>query len=179
MQHFRSALPKGRITEVSYNSLVLDTKSTLRYLVSSLGLEWDDDVLRESGRKATVTYTASLLQVKKPIYRSSIGNWRSYEFQMLPILQELSQYMVTFKRLYHQQLAEIVSNSCRSMKNGVLYCLQCSAKPWYESLLADVHEHETCDRDGGPPRTRDGRILYETNWLLDPGFDYKYKKLDG
>lgn len=173
MQHFNNVLPKGRIIEITYAQLILDTKTTMRYLVEKLGLEWDDSVLRESGRKNTVTYTASLLQVKKAIYRSSLGGWRLYRSQISEMLKQMQKYKNVFHSMHQQQLANMAANSCRIVDNQMI-CITCPSTPWYDLSLIDLQS--TCSIDKEPTRTRDGRRFFETNWLLDPEFDYEYKK---
>jgi hypothetical protein len=172
MQHFNNVLPKDRIIEITYAQLILDTKTTMRYLVEKLGLEWDDSVLRESGRKTTVTYTASLLQIKKAIYRSSLGGWRLYQEQISDLLREIQKYKKFLHSMHHQQLANIAANSCRNVDNQLI-CITCPSKPWYDPSFVD--ESSFCSIDKEPTRTKDGRRFFETNWLLDPVFDYDYK----
>ena len=58
-----------------------------------LGLDWDDGCLKfhESARPVR---TASVVQVREPVYRRSVGRWRGYEpflhklFEQLPVSVE-------------------------------------------------------------------------------------------
>jgi hypothetical protein len=58
-----------------------------------LGLEWEDACLKFHETTRPVR-TASVVQVRKPVYRRSAGRWRSYEpflrnlFDQLPLSSE-------------------------------------------------------------------------------------------
>ena len=82
MQHWREQIPG--IHEVSYESLVADVAGEARKLVDFLELDWDDACLsfRDNPRQVT---TASQIQVRQDIYRSSVGRWRNYERQLQPL----------------------------------------------------------------------------------------------
>ena len=90
MAHWRAVLPPGRIIEVDYESLVEDLESSARRLVSHLGLPWDDACLRfyESQRNVV---TASFAQVRRPIYKASVGRWRRYAKHLGPLLEALGE----------------------------------------------------------------------------------------
>jgi len=87
MDHWRDVLPGG-FYEVSYESLVNDPEAQSRALVEYLGLEWSDDCLRFFENPRSVT-TASMTQVRQPIYSSSIGRWRRYREFLGPLLEAL------------------------------------------------------------------------------------------
>lgn len=88
MSHWRSALPPGRILEVQYEELVNDFEGVARRIVSHCGLAWDDRVLRFFEAKRPVR-TASAAQVRRPIYRSSIGRARAYGDLIRPLADAL------------------------------------------------------------------------------------------
>lgn len=83
MQHWRAVLP-GRMLELRYEDLVADFESQVRRLVAHLGLPWDEACLHfhESGRGVR---TASLAQVRRPIYASSVGRWKVFEKELAPL----------------------------------------------------------------------------------------------
>ncbi|MGF6937395.1 hypothetical protein OKW41_006557 [Paraburkholderia sp. UCT70] len=68
MAHWRSALPAGRFIEVNYEAVVDDLEGEARRLVNFLDLPWDDACLRFHENRRVVR-TASLNQVRQPIYR--------------------------------------------------------------------------------------------------------------
>jgi tetratricopeptide (TPR) repeat protein len=83
MAHWRTALP-GRMLELRYEDLVADLEPQARRLVAHLELPWDEACLRfhESSR---VVRTASLAQVRQPIYKDSVGRWKRYEKELAPL----------------------------------------------------------------------------------------------
>ncbi len=80
MRFWRRRLP-GRIVDVDYADLVTDPRSVVEPVLARLGLDWDAHCGAFNERDGTVT-TASLVQVRQPLYRSSIGRWRRYEREL-------------------------------------------------------------------------------------------------
>jgi Flp pilus assembly protein TadD len=76
MDHWASVLT-GPQLEVRYEDLVDRQEQVSRQLVEFAGLPWDDACLRFHETKRAVR-TASIDQVRRPIYRSSVGRWRHY-----------------------------------------------------------------------------------------------------
>jgi tetratricopeptide (TPR) repeat protein len=72
MAHWRSILSSERFVEVEYESLVTHTETEVRALLDFCNLPWDPACLRfhETNRRVS---SASLDQVRSPIYRSSLG----------------------------------------------------------------------------------------------------------
>ena len=77
MRHWREALPRT-VHEVSYEALVEDFEAGARRLVAACGLEWDPACLKFHKTNRTVR-TASVGQVRQPIYRKSLARWKAYE----------------------------------------------------------------------------------------------------
>jgi Flp pilus assembly protein TadD len=86
MEHWREVLPPGRLLEIDYEDLVADPEPTIRRMVDFTGLPWNEACLAPE-RNDRVVKTASLWQVRQPIYKSSVERWRRYE----PWLGELTQ----------------------------------------------------------------------------------------
>jgi tetratricopeptide (TPR) repeat protein len=77
MDHWRKVLPIPML-EVDYEDLIANQEPVTRRIVAHCGLEWDDECLafHQSGRAVT---TASVWQVRQPIYQASRARWRHYE----------------------------------------------------------------------------------------------------
>ncbi|MFC5524384.1 tetratricopeptide repeat-containing sulfotransferase family protein [Rhodanobacter ginsengisoli] len=84
--HWQRVLP-GRILEMHYEALVDSQEASTRQLLEFCRLPWHDDCLRFEDNKAPVN-TASVVQVRKPVYRTSLQRWKKYGAQ-LNELQEL------------------------------------------------------------------------------------------
>ena len=89
MEHWRQVLPGGVMLEVQYEDVVDHLEEEARRIVAHCGLEWDDACLAFHKTERQVR-TASVNQVRQPIYQSSVGRWRPYEAQLQPLLQALA-----------------------------------------------------------------------------------------
>ena len=78
-----------------YESVTADTESHARKLIEYVGLDWEPNCLRFHETKRQVR-TASLSQVREPIYRTSVAKWRRYEAEMAPFLDEMARRGVEF-----------------------------------------------------------------------------------
>jgi tetratricopeptide (TPR) repeat protein len=87
MRHWNKLLP-GRIHECSYEAVIADQESESRRLIDFLGLPWEDACLRYYEADRTVM-TASLWQVRQPIYQSSVKRWKKYENKIQPLIEAL------------------------------------------------------------------------------------------
>jgi tetratricopeptide (TPR) repeat protein len=87
MAHWSRILPVP-VFELPYEELTADPEPMSRRLIAFCGLEWDDHCLRFHETERPVR-TASLLQVRRPIYRSSVGRWRNYEAFLGPLIKAL------------------------------------------------------------------------------------------
>jgi tetratricopeptide (TPR) repeat protein len=90
MRHWHQLLPEGVMIDVQYETLVSDLEAQAKRIVAHCGLEWDDACLSFYEAKRPVR-TASVIQVRQPIYGSSVGRWRAYESELQPLLSELSK----------------------------------------------------------------------------------------
>ena len=86
MDHWRSALPSDRFFEVDYEALVADHERITRQLITFTGLQWNDACLQPE-RNGRNVGTASVWQVRQPVFTTSIERWRRYE----PWVGELRQ----------------------------------------------------------------------------------------
>ena len=89
MAHWAKVLPLP-IFELNYEELTADTETISRRLVAFCGLEWDERCLKFHETERVVR-TASVLQVRQPIYQSAIGRWKRYEAILGPLLEVLRQ----------------------------------------------------------------------------------------
>ncbi len=83
MDHWRATLP-GFIYDLRYEALVLDQENETRKLLEYCNLPWDDACLDFHKTRRRVQ-TASNAQVRKPIYKGSIGLWKQYGKQLAPL----------------------------------------------------------------------------------------------
>jgi hypothetical protein len=88
MQHWEKTLPEGILLSVRYEDVVANVEREARRIIGHIGLEWNDACLRFYETERSVR-TASLAQVRQPIYTSAIGRWKKYEPYLKPLLNEL------------------------------------------------------------------------------------------
>ena len=81
---------KTRCSTFSMRTLVGNLETEAKRIVDYCGLEWDDACLSFHETKRPVR-TASVIQVRRPIYGSSVGRWRPYEKELEPFLRALSE----------------------------------------------------------------------------------------
>jgi hypothetical protein len=89
MEHWRSVLP-DRIHFVQYERLVEDTETEVRRLLEYCGLPFEEGCLRfwETDRAVT---TPSAEQVRRPIYRNALQQWRNFEPWLGPLKEALDR----------------------------------------------------------------------------------------
>ena len=88
MAHWQAVLPPGTIKTVVYEEVVDNVEACARELVDFVGLPWDPACLafHQSDRPIK---TASVVQVRKPVYRSSLERWRRYGAEIQPLVDVL------------------------------------------------------------------------------------------
>jgi tetratricopeptide (TPR) repeat protein len=86
MAHWKGLYPD--ILTVSYDALVGDLEAQSRRLVEYCGLDWEPQVLDFHAAGGAVR-TASVWQIRQPIYRRSSGRWRNYENRIAGLVQAL------------------------------------------------------------------------------------------
>ena len=80
MDHWEAVLPVP-IHTVDYEDTVADLEGVARRLVAACGLEWDPACL-EFHRTQRPVRTASITQVRQPIYKQSVARWKNYEHDL-------------------------------------------------------------------------------------------------
>lgn len=84
MEHWRTVLP-GRVLEIEYESFIDNPESGVRRLLDFCSLSFELECLEFHTLNRPVA-TASSMQVRKPIYKTSVAHWKHYE----PFLGPLS-----------------------------------------------------------------------------------------
>jgi tetratricopeptide (TPR) repeat protein len=88
MGHWRRVLPAGIMLDVRYEDIVDDLEPACRRILVHCGLEWEVACLDFHLARRAVR-TASLAQVRRPIYRDAIGRWQPYAALLAPLLDAL------------------------------------------------------------------------------------------
>jgi tetratricopeptide (TPR) repeat protein len=85
--HWRHVLPVA-IHEVDYADTVADLEGVARRVIAACGLEWNPACL-EFHRVRRPVRTASVTQVRQPIYKQSVARWRNYEGPLADLFARL------------------------------------------------------------------------------------------
>jgi tetratricopeptide (TPR) repeat protein len=89
MDHWHAVMP-GVMLEIRYEDLVSDPETQSRRLLAHCGLTWEDQVL-DFHRSKKASTTASTVQVRRPIYQSSVQKWRNFTRELQPVLRRLAE----------------------------------------------------------------------------------------
>ena len=87
MEHWRKVLPVP-LLEVDYEETVADLEGVARKLVAWCGLAWEPACLEFHQAKRPVR-TASAVQVRQPVFRTSVGRWKHYEQALASLFARL------------------------------------------------------------------------------------------
>jgi tetratricopeptide (TPR) repeat protein len=88
MDHWRRVLPVPFL-EVDYEEMVADLEGVARRLVAWCGLEWEPACLAFHEGKRPVR-TASVTQVRQPVYTRSVERWKHYEKSLGALFAKLA-----------------------------------------------------------------------------------------
>jgi tetratricopeptide (TPR) repeat protein len=94
MTHFDTALP-GRVHHVVYESMIEDTEAQVRRLLDYCGLPFEAHCLRFYENERAVR-TASSEQVRQPIFRDALEQWRHYEPWLTPLKAALGPILQAY-----------------------------------------------------------------------------------
>lgn len=86
MHHWSRVFP-GEILEVRYEDVVEDTEGMARKMLDYIGVDWEPQVLNSHELDRPVK-TASVWQVRQPIYKTSKAKWMRYEKHLGPLIQD-------------------------------------------------------------------------------------------
>jgi Flp pilus assembly protein TadD/LPS sulfotransferase NodH len=94
MAHWTEVLPKGVMLDIQYEDLVDDLSSNVHSILAHCGLDWNDQCLEYHKTKRTVR-TASVAQVREPIFRTSLERWRPSVAVMQPLYDGLGPELIS------------------------------------------------------------------------------------
>ena len=88
MEHWQAVLPENTVFNVAYEDLVRHPEVEIRGLLGHLGLPWNDACLQFHQTRRTVK-TASIAQVRRPLYSTAIDLWENYAEPLEPWTKRL------------------------------------------------------------------------------------------
>jgi Tfp pilus assembly protein PilF len=91
MSHWKS-LYGADILDFDYDALVREPRPAVERLLAFCGLEWEESCM-SFHRVTNAVKTASVWQVREPLYRRSSGRWRHYAAQLAPLREYLRDFL--------------------------------------------------------------------------------------
>jgi hypothetical protein len=88
MAHWK-ALYGEDILDFDYDAFVREPRVSVERLIAFLGLDWNEECLAFH-RRSNVVKTASVWQVREPLYQRASGRWRNYTRQLAPVREALA-----------------------------------------------------------------------------------------
>src|SRR5438270_868872 len=88
MQHWEKVLPEGTLISVQYEDVVANTEKEAKRLIEFLGLPWNE-ICVDFHKSDRPVKTASVAQVRKPIYNSSVKRWAKYGDGLQPLVDAI------------------------------------------------------------------------------------------
>ncbi|MEQ8207919.1 MAG: sulfotransferase, partial [Woeseia sp.] len=83
MDHWDTVLP-GRVHRVQYEDMVADSEQQIRKLLDYCGLPFEEQCL-QFYKTERVVRTPSSEQVRQPIYKDGLEQWRHFEQHLAPL----------------------------------------------------------------------------------------------
>jgi tetratricopeptide (TPR) repeat protein len=96
MQHWDDVLP-GKTLRIWHEDVVDDLETNVRRLLEFCGLEFEPACL-EFYRTERSVRTASSEQVRQPIFRDGLDQWKHYEPWLAPLSESLGDALVRYRR---------------------------------------------------------------------------------
>jgi hypothetical protein len=87
MDHWRTVLPTP-IHDVDYEETAADLEGVARRLLAACGQKWDAACL-EFHRTQRPVRTASVSQVRQPVYKTSVARWKHYQRELADLFAAL------------------------------------------------------------------------------------------
>ena len=88
MEYWETVLPEGFMTTVVYEDVVADMETQAKRLIEFLGLPWDKKCI-DFHKSDRPVKTASVAQVRKPIYKTSVQRWKKYGPGLQPLVDAI------------------------------------------------------------------------------------------
>jgi tetratricopeptide (TPR) repeat protein len=92
MVHWQQVFP-GEILEVRYEDVVDDPEASARRMLEYIGVDWEPQVLAFDALQRPVK-TASVWQVRQPLYHGSKSRWRRYAAQLRPLIDAAERKII-------------------------------------------------------------------------------------
>jgi tetratricopeptide (TPR) repeat protein len=182
MRHWHQVLPAGRILDLSYEEMVVDTEGQARRVLNFVGLPWNEQCL-QFYKNDRVVKTASVAQVRKPIYKTSVARWKHFARHLQPLLALVREYrdvndepdvsLLPVMPKLHSDVPAELANQCISLQGqgdhvGVINLLALHLPNFGIDTTAAVLWHLQGISFYRLDRFEEARISYERSLEIQP-----------
>jgi hypothetical protein len=91
MSHWRALYPED-IVAFDYDAFVRAPRESAGRLLAALGLDWSEECLAFH-RRSNAVKTASVWQVREPLYQRASGRWRNYAARLGGVRAQLADLL--------------------------------------------------------------------------------------
>ena len=140
MHHWQETFP-GDILEINYEDVVDDLEVSARKMLDYIGVDWQPEVLKFNELDRTVK-TASVWQVRQPIYKTSKAKWKRYESHISPLIKGTNSKIISspLTDLFRLPEPELLTDGLALYKKGRLD----DAEMCFKKMLHHNPEHAAC-----------------------------------
>ena len=87
MRYWKNILPKF-VLDIKYEKIIQNPEKQIRNLLKECNLSWNDNCLKFYNNKRPIK-TASDIQARKKIYKTSVDSWNNYEKYLEGVFKHL------------------------------------------------------------------------------------------
>lgn len=102
MSYWKTLFP-DKILDVHYEELVENIEHETKRILEFIEIPWSESCLKFYNNKKAVK-TASVNQVRKPIYKNSVYRWKRYGSAIKPLIKALGDYASEEARNYAEKI---------------------------------------------------------------------------
>ena len=95
MRHWDEVLP-GRVLRVQHEDVIDDLEGTVRRLLEHCGLPFEQACVDFHANKRSVR-TPSSEQVRQPIFRDGLEQWKVFEPWLMPLVESLGDAVTRYR----------------------------------------------------------------------------------
>ena len=165
MHHWQTLFP-DEILEINYEDVVNDTEGSARKMLDYIGVDWEPQVLKFNELDRSVK-TASVWQVRQPIYKTSQEKWKRYQNHLAPLIKGTNK-RIEFEYIDMLTLPEagFLTTGVEHYRKGELYDAEMS----FKKMLHHNPDHAACNYMVG--------LVYLSKNHMKEGIEQVKKALD-
>ena len=140
MHHWQTTFP-NEILEINYEDVINDTEGMARKMLNYIGVAWEPEVLKFNELERSVK-TASVWQVRQPIYKTSQAKWKRYEKHLGPLIKGTNK-KIEFNTIDMLSLPEagLLTTGVEHYRKGELDLAETS----FKKMLHHIPGHAACN----------------------------------